>query len=53
MATNGRHSGTLRTDYETDRARLDDFPALECDWQQELYRLGEASGNIRYRENDT
>lgn len=53
MATNGRHSGMLRTDYETDRARLDDFPALECDWQQELCRLGEASGNIRYRENDT
>ena len=31
MATETRHSGTLRTDYEADRARLDDLRPLTAD----------------------
>ena len=50
MVTPDNQSGTLRSDYETDRARLDNFPALEYDWQELLNRLTAASGNIRYRD---
>ena len=34
--------GTLRIDFETDRARLDSFPALESDWNKLLHRLTKA-----------
>ena len=40
MATNGKHSGTLRTDYETDPAQLHGLPAMESGWQSLLiYRF--------------
>lgn len=50
MATNDRHSGTLRTDYETDRARLDGFPAMESDRNILLHQLIKVGGEIHYRE---
>ena len=37
MTTDNEHSGTLRTDYEADLARLDDFPALTADWRTLLH----------------
>ena len=43
MTTDNEHSGTLRTDYEADLARLDDFPALTADWRTLLHRLIRAS----------
>lgn len=39
MATETRHSGTLRTDLETRLARLDDFNVMECDRDRLLHRL--------------
>ena len=36
MTTDNEHSGTLRTGYEADLARLDDFPALTVDWRMLL-----------------
>ena len=44
--------GTLRTDFETDRAWLDDFPALERDWNKLLYRLIKADESLRYHDGD-
>lgn len=52
MATETRHSGTLRTDYEADRARLDGFPALTADTDRLLRRLIRASREIPYRDED-
>lgn len=52
MATPYSPGGTLRTDYDTDRTRLDDFPVLESDWQELLLRLLSAGGKIRYRDGD-
>lgn len=43
MTTDNEHSGTLRTDYEADLARLDDFPALTADWRTLLHQLIRAS----------
>lgn len=42
--------GTLRIDFETDRARLDSFPALESDWNKLLHRLTKADEPLRYHE---
>lgn len=50
MATDNRKGGTLRTDYETDRARLEGFPAMESDRNILLHQLIEAGGEIHYRE---
>lgn len=52
MTTDNEHSGTLRTDYEADLARLDDFPALTVDWRMLLHRLIRASLGIHYRDAD-
>lgn len=52
MATETRHSGTLRTDYEADRARLDGFPALTADTDRLLHRLVRASKDMPYRDAD-
>lgn len=48
MATNNRHSGTLRTDMEASLARLDDFPVMESDRDRLLHRLVQGSeGELR------
>lgn len=52
MATPHKSGGILRTDYETDHTRLDDFPVLESDWQELLLRLTSAGADIAYREGD-
>ena len=52
MATETRHSGTLRTDYESDRARLDDLRPLTADTDILLHRLTEASREMPYRDAD-
>lgn len=52
MATSCKHSGILRTDYETDRTRLDNFPALESGWQELLYWLMSFGTNLHYHEDD-
>lgn len=52
MAMNNKPGGILRTDYETDRTRLDDFPALESDWQELLRQLGKTGSTLCYFEND-
>ena len=44
--------GTLRIDFETDRARLDSFPALESDWNKLLHRLTKADEPLRYHDGD-
>lgn len=52
MATSIKTNGTLRTDYEADLARLDDFCVIESDWAKLLHRLVKASSGIRYRNSD-
>ena len=52
MATETRHSGTLRTDYESDRARLDDFRPLTADTDILLHRLIRTSREMPYRDAD-
>jgi len=52
MATETRHNGTLRTDYEANRARLDGFQALTADTDKLLHRLVRASKSIPYRDAD-
>lgn len=52
MATETRHSGTLRTDYEADRARLDDLRPLTADTDILLHRLIRASREMPYRDAD-
>lgn len=52
MATNDRHSGTLRTDYETDPAQLHGLPAMESNWQRLLHRLARYSKGLEYRDDD-
>lgn len=48
MATSNRHSGTRRTDYETDRARLDGFQAQTADPDWLLHRLvRDSEGTVR------
>lgn len=39
MATENRHSGTLRSDSAADIARLEDFPVMETVWDRLLHRL--------------
>lgn len=52
MATETGHGGTLRTDYEADRARLDGFEALTADTDRLLHRLVRASRTVPYRDAD-
>lgn len=52
MVTETRHSGTLRTDYEADRARLDDLRPLTADTDILLHRLTKASREMPYRDAD-
>lgn len=52
MATETRHSGTLRTDFEADRARLDDLHPLTANMDTLLHRLTTASREMPYREAD-
>lgn len=52
MATETRHSGTLRTDYESDRTRLDDLRPLTADTDTLLHRLTEASRKMPCRDAD-
>lgn len=52
MAINNRSGGTLRTDYETDKARLDDFPVMESDQGILLHRLIKAAGDGLYRDGE-
>lgn len=48
MATETRHSGTLRTDQEANLARLGDLPVLESDRDRLLHRLVRGSeGTVR------
>ena len=48
MATETRHSGTLRTDLEANPARLDGFPVMESDRDRLLHRLVRGSeGTVR------
>ena len=51
MATETRHSGTLRTDLEANLARLGDLPVMESDRDRLLHRLVRGSeGTERYRK---
>lgn len=50
MAMNTRHSGTNRTYYEADRARLESQQALTADTNKLLHRVTKASGEMAYRE---
>lgn len=50
MATETRHSGTLRTDYESDLAHADELPAMESGWQRLMHRLVRYSRAMGYRE---
>ena len=52
MATNDRHSGTLRTDYETDPAHADALRMMESEWQRLMHRLVRYSHATDYREED-
>lgn len=52
MATETRHSGTLRTDYESDRARLEDLRPLTTDTDTLLHRQTVASRKMPYRDAD-
>lgn len=52
MATETRHSGTLRTDYEADRARLEELRPLTADTDILLHRLTEVSREMPYRDAD-
>ena len=52
MATETRHSGTLRTDYEADRARLEELRPLTADTDILLHRLIQASREMSYRDAD-
>lgn len=52
MATDDRHSGTLRTDYETDPAQLHGLPAMESSWQRLLHRLARYSKGLEYRDDN-
>ena len=52
MATETRHSGTLRTDYEADRARLEELRPLTADTDILLHRLIRASREMPYRDAD-
>ena len=52
MATETRHSGTLRTDYEADRARLEELRPLTADTDILLHCLTEASRKMPYRDAD-
>lgn len=48
MATETRHSGTLRTDLEANLARLGDLPVMESDRDRLLHRLVRGSeGTVR------
>lgn len=48
MATETRHSGTLRTDQEANLARLGDLPVMESDRDRLLHRLVRGSeGTVR------
>lgn len=48
MATETRHSGTLRTDMEANLARLGDLPVMESDRDRLLHRLVQDSeGTVR------
>ena len=38
MATETRHSGTLRTDYESDLAHADALPVMESERQRLMHR---------------
>lgn len=49
---NSRHRGTLRTDFETDLARLDEFHVMESEGQRLMYKLiCDCDGNT-YRSAD-
>ena len=52
MATDDRHRGTLRTDYETDPAQLHGLPAMESSWQRLLHRLACYGKGLEYRDDD-
>lgn len=52
MATNDRHSGTLRTDYETDFAHPDELRAMESEWQRLMHRLVRYSDDLGYCDDD-
>lgn len=52
MATDDRHSGTLRTDYEADPTQPDGLQAMESSWQRLLHRLVRYSSGQDYREDD-
>lgn len=52
METETRHSGTLRTDYEADRARLEELRPLTADTDILLHRLTKASREMPYRDAD-
>lgn len=52
MATDDRHRGTLRTDYETDPAQLHGLPAMESSWQRLLHRLARYGKGLEYRDDD-
>ena len=44
--------GTLRTDFEIGRARLDDFLVLESDWNRLLHRLIKAGVFLHYGDGE-
>lgn len=52
MATNDRHSGTLRTDYETDLAHPDELRAMESEWQRLMHRTVRYGKSLDYRDDD-
>ncbi len=52
MATNDIHSGTLRTDYETDLAHPDELRAMESEWQRLMHRTVRYGKSLDYRDDD-
>lgn len=52
MATNDRHSGTLRTDYEIDPAHLDELRAMENEWQRLMHWQVRYSKSLDYCNED-
>lgn len=41
--TKGKYSGTLRTDIKKDKARLENFQVVECQWERLLHRILKAA----------
>ena len=52
MIINCRHSGMFRTYFEIECTRLDEFPALENDWNRLLHSLIKVGASHRYGDGE-